>query len=507
MKFTTFIISLTLALLPGSSSSQSLRRNNKVVVERQLNEDTFIFNQLSDGYAQGTGDKVGTSCSTSDRYASFTDGGNDPDYINIVTSKWHSGGYRMDCKDKGAHTGWQCAATCSPFPNPNFMDWQYLTFEARVLNIDALDQAGGCKPTIGITKRWPSYHSNVIAMEGDCVDSGSLHNSEWRKVVIPMSDFSTTEWPTVNGVKDMYFRSCGTAYSVNPHYQVRGILLTDTPPSISAGAITPNPTDQPTDNPTTAEPSPSPSDSPTPAPTEAYWSIWENVADSTTPEDTSLTCFENKARLGITSTSDEFGDYFTTRGDAWVSGGIKFGCQAKDSNWNCIASCFDVLDWTDKLYLTFLAKVEGISPGCRPSVTVTGGGWPRHSSPKIYLEDSYVDAGTLVSTEFRRVVIPLDNFKTEEWPGLNAMYGMYFQTCGFDEDGGSYPLLTYHIGSVAITNEMIDVVSMPPSGSPTPFVPDDILLATHRFVHTNWYPLFSPDREPDGKLCSSLSRS
>ena len=325
--------------------------------------------------------------------------------------------------------------------------------------------------------------------------------------MIPISDFATAEWPSVNGVKDMYFRSCGTAYSVNPHYQVRGILLTDTPPSISAGAVTPNPTDQPTDNPTTAEPSPSPSDAPSPAPTEAYWSIWENVGDSTTPEDTSLTCLENEARLGITSTSDEFGDYFSTRGDAWVSGGIKFGCQAKDSNWNCIASCFDVQDWSDKLYLTFLAKVEGTSPGCTPSVAVTGGGWPRHSSPKIYLEGSYVDAGTLVSTEFRRVFIPLDDFKTEEWPGLNAMYGMYFQTCGFDEDGGSYPLLTYHIGSVAITNEAIDVISMPPTGSPTPFVPDDILLATHRFVHTNWYPLFSPDREPDGKLCSRLSQN
>jgi len=94
MKITTLIISLTLALLPGSSSSQSLRRNNNKVAERQLNdnEDTYIFNQLSDGYAQGSGDKVGVSCSASDTYASFTDGGNDPDYINIVTSKWHSGG-------------------------------------------------------------------------------------------------------------------------------------------------------------------------------------------------------------------------------------------------------------------------------------------------------------------------------------------------------------------------------------------------------------------------------
>ena len=83
----------------------------------------------------------------------------DGDYIDIKTDKWSSGGYRMDCMDKGSHTAWQCWASCSPFPNPNFMDWGYLTFEVRVSGV--FDDV--CKPSISITKRWPHASSNVVA--------------------------------------------------------------------------------------------------------------------------------------------------------------------------------------------------------------------------------------------------------------------------------------------------------------------------------------------------------
>lgn len=84
----------------------------------------------------------------------------DGDYIDIKTDKWSSGGYRMDCMDKGSHTGWQCWASCSPFPNPNFMDWGYLTFEVRVSGV--FDDV--CKPSISITKRWPMYGSKVVTL-------------------------------------------------------------------------------------------------------------------------------------------------------------------------------------------------------------------------------------------------------------------------------------------------------------------------------------------------------
>jgi hypothetical protein len=186
-----------------------------------------------------------------------------------------------------------------------------------------------------------------------------------------------------------------------------------------------------------------------------------------------------------------------------VSGGIKFGCQRKDANWVCDRSCFpfdgSAPDWSKTLYLTFLAKVEGASPGCTPSITLTGGGWPRLSSNKIFLQDSYVDAGSLLPSDFRRVAIPLHDMRTNEW-SLKNIYALYFQTCGFKEDGSAYPLLTYHVSDLAVTNNVIDVISMPPTNSPTPYVTDDVLLATHRFIHRNWYPLFGPNREPSGNF-------
>jgi len=224
MKFECIILATTLA---GGSA----RRLGKT---RRLREDTFIFDTVADGAAQATtannSNKVGTSCSTDDRWVKFIN--DDQDYIDIATTKWHSGGYRMDCVDKGSHTGWQCWATCSPvrcyfvsfslfsswrycacshilvpfvfhkFPNPNFMEWNYFTFEAKVRGtFDSI-----CKPTIVLLKRWPSYSSNVLALEGKYVDGGSLSDTKWSRVVIPMADFATAEWPKVDGVKDIYFR-------------------------------------------------------------------------------------------------------------------------------------------------------------------------------------------------------------------------------------------------------------------------------------------------------------
>jgi hypothetical protein len=166
--------------------------------------------------------------------------------------------------DKGSHTGYQCWASCSPFPNPNFMDWGYLTFEVRVSGV--FDDV--CKPSISITKRWPSYGSNVIVLEGDYVDGGSTSDTEWKRVVIPMADFvkDPEEWPNLDGVKDMYFRTCGTDYSVSPRYHVRNLALTDNPPSVkewTSESPTPAPTASPTQAPTTAAPTKAPSASPT----------------------------------------------------------------------------------------------------------------------------------------------------------------------------------------------------------------------------------------------------
>lgn len=230
---------------------------------------------------------------------------------------------------------------------------------------------------------------------------------------------------------------------------------------------------------------------------DAYWPVWEDVDDSNTIEDPSYTCFAQQERLGITTTNNEFDDYFTITSDAWVSGGLMFGCQTKNSNYACTHSCYPFdgtsPNWSEKTTLTFLAKIEGVSPGCTPSIGVTGGGWPRKNSNKIYLEGSYVDAGSLSSSEFRRVAIPINDMKTAEWD-MSNLFGLYFHTCGFDEGGSSYPYLTYHVASLAVTNDEVELVSMPPTNSPTEYVTESPSLATHEHFHHVWLPLQIPGK-------------
>ena len=330
-----------------------------------------------------------------------------------------------------------------------------------------------------------------------------------RSIDRPTADFATDEWPNVDGVKDIFFRSCGTGFRTNPHYHVRDLLLTNDPPAIGGPPDTDAPTGSPSDPPTTAAPTPAPSGSPTAAPTEAYWPIFGVAEDEfpiellpslpppSSPSDS--TCFVQKERLGITTATDPVSgnDYFTIRTDPWVGGGIRFGCVEKNASWNCVRSCVtgdgSTPDWSGKTYLTFLARVD--ADGCQPRVSLDGGGWPYKSSNAIALEGSYVDAGFLLPDEWRRVLIPLDDFKTDAW-SLTDVNGLYFLTCGTDHDGAQ-PV--YDIAQLAVTNhEDYELLSFPPSSSPTPYVTDDFLLATHRWVHTNWYPILGPDREPDG---------
>ena len=152
-------------------------------------------------------------------------------------------------------------------------------------------------------------------------------------------------------------------------------------------------------------------------------------------------------------------------------------------------------NWSDTAYLTFLAKVEGIAASCRPSLSLSGGGWPRKGSNVIILEDSYVDRGHLTTNEWRRVLIPMLDLKTTEWK-LHDVYAIYFRTCGLDH---KLPQPTYHISSLSVTNNAIELISNSPSSSPSVYVTADVLLATHRFIHTNWYPILRPETEPAGK--------
>merc|ERR1712238_86873 len=151
-------------------------------------------------------------------------------------------------------------------------------------------------------------------------------------------------------------------------------------------------------------------------------------------------------------------------GDYWISGSFRFGCKHKDSNHKC-----------DQSYLTFLAKLEGDFTGnCKPNMSLSGGGWPRKGSNVITMEDSYVDAGHLSTNEWRRVLIPLDDLETTEWD-LKEVYAITFHRCGNNLRRTEHKSASasYHISSLAVTNNAIELVSLAPSSAPSVYVTDD----------------------------------
>jgi len=227
------------------------------------------------------------------------------------------------------------------------------------------------------------------------------------------------------------------------------------------------------------------------------------VEDSNTIEDEEVTCFTFYDRLKPTTTEGN-PDYFTLHSDKWYDGGFKFGCLGKDSNWQCNSSCYPFdgtfPDWSNKGYLTFLAKAEGTTVDCKPSFKLVGGAWPWKSSNQIILEGSYVDKGDLTANEWHRALIPIPDLKTLEWD-LNEVNGIHFSRCV------DHPQPTYHIASLAVTNKAIELLSSAPSSSPSVYVTADLLLATHRFIHTNWYPILRPETEPEGNVWVSAENN
>ncbi len=109
--------------------------------------------------------------------------------------------------------------------------------------------------------------------EGDYIDGGSTSSSdtEWRRVFNPITEFATAteEWPNLDGVKDMYFLICDTAYSVSPRprFHVRDLYLTDDPPSVESYSA------EPSESPTLAPPSLSQNNTKT----NCLWSGWPDA--------------------------------------------------------------------------------------------------------------------------------------------------------------------------------------------------------------------------------------
>ena len=224
---------------------------------------------------------------------------------------------------------------------------------------------------------------------------------------------------------------------------------------------------------------------PTPGPVTSSWTVWHDISHSHAIEDANNSCFIQEDRTNINAVEGTDYDYFTVSPDNWVDGGLQFGCVRKNDSWQCDRSCFPFdgtsPNWSEKGYLTFKAKVEGdFTTTCKPTISLTGGGWPRHNSNAINLGGNYVDNGFLVSDEWRRVSIPLEDLKTTDW-NLNNVFGLYFNRC--TNHSGRQP--TYYIADIAVRNYAIDLISVPSSQSPTEYVTDDTLLATHRFVRVS----------------------
>eukprot|EP00550_Attheya_septentrionalis_P000654 CAMPEP_0198285446 /NCGR_PEP_ID=MMETSP1449-20131203/4720_1 /TAXON_ID=420275 /ORGANISM="Attheya septentrionalis, Strain CCMP2084" /LENGTH=1026 /DNA_ID=CAMNT_0043982855 /DNA_START=46 /DNA_END=3126 /DNA_ORIENTATION=+ len=429
-----------------------------------------LWATTSDGWTE---EDPTRSCFVDTRVTAFGDGqpGGAEDYFKVATTKWHSSGLQFGCLQKDA--SWNCIASCfDNGANPTFSTYGYLTFLAKV---EGDFSPVGCQPTVGLGKRWPMYASNNIQLNGAYVQHGELSDTEFRQVVIPIQDFATLEWPDLSDVKTLTFKSCGTAYSFAATYKITDVQLTDDPPPLLE----------------TGAPSPVPSVHVGPWITN----IWNSADDSHTVEDVATSCLTHgEAYITTTSAHDDIffdglHDYFTASPDKYRSVGVMLGCQGKDANWVCNKSCMPWdgtnPDFTEG-YLTFLAKVEGtFTDTCKPAVGFTGGGWPRLSSNNVVMEHEYVDFGKLVSDEWRRVVIPLADFKTPDWD-MSSIYAMYFQTCGM-EHVGSQP--SYHVTQVQIWDVQPELIAPPPTIAPTVQVTESPQLATHRMVHHHWYPL------------------
>ncbi len=388
--------------------------------------------------------------------------------------------------------------------------YQYLTFQAKVENDVPGDD---CHPTVSLGKRWPQYTSQPLTLSGSYVDGGSLSAIEYRTVVIPTADFVATEgdnWPVMNDVKALWFRSCGTAFSAQPVYEIMNIQLTDDPPVVGGSAPTDPPTRGPTGTPTSAPvsaaPTPGPiTSSPTSFPTMSYSLIFGSVDDAISKgEAEAVSCLAAQA-----STVSGTPDYLEITPTKWHSGGLQLGCMEKNDSWQCIKSCYDQGNFGSQpsfssySHLIFKARVSGHDgAGCQPRIGLSKR-WPQYSSRDIILSGSYVDAGRLVADEWRNAIIPIADFVADEaeWPTMNDVKNIWFKSCGTDYS--TQPV--YQISDLMLTNDPPTLVptatptKAPITSAPTKAPTVSPSLATHRTSPSinGWFPIVSAERDAE----------
>jgi hypothetical protein len=187
-----------------------------------------------------------------------------------------------------------------------------------------------------------------------------------------------------------------------------------------------------------------------PTPTTSALSIFYKLSDAVTVgENPTLNCTTGPYTTGLKGINGDF-DSIKAGTDKWNSGGLLFGCMAK-TNYICTKSCFpfntQYPNFSGYAAITFLAKATGNLNGVTCN-HLTSSDWPRKSSKIVLLKGQYVDYGALSSSNWRRVVVPIQALKTVNW-NITNVYGLYFDSCGINHTTAQP---TYWIASIQLTN-------------------------------------------------------
>ena len=358
------------------------------------------------------------------------------EFLRIKPNKWNSGIIYFGCLGKMDGV---CSKTCAvDGVRPNLGEYSFLTFQARATGALAVE-GNECMPQVTMQGgSYPRKTSNAIHITGDLVENGALDSIEWRTVVIPTSDFTTSEWPTLDQVQYLTFLKCGSGFS-GYGYELKDVrMVNEAPGSGGAGGggggddtplATPEPSASPSASPTKTS---TPSGSPTETPPLPDMNIYSSQSDGYAIESSEKSCLFDYAEQLLASDGESYINVYT---NTWHSGGISFGCLANDANSNCIHTCYDNgvrPDFSRHEALTFRAKIPNIDSldgSCQPRLRFNGNGSPAKESSTIILEGEYVDEGKLDSDEWRTVVVPTVDLQNSSWDLASGVKSLRFLSC------------------------------------------------------------------------------
>uniref|UniRef100_A0A7S4MFY8 G8 domain-containing protein n=1 Tax=Odontella aurita TaxID=265563 RepID=A0A7S4MFY8_9STRA len=495
-------------------------------------EDSIVYRTYSDGFKH---DDPTRSCLSGKAYNELTGAGDDDtaatatgggdNYIRAIPNRWHSGRFDLGCKfgHRPDWTPWLESSSSSSSPSGG--GGGYLSFRARVAGFPG----GECAPRIWLYGgSYPRHYSRAVEISPHAVGGEGLDSKEWRDVWVPLSEFVTPEWTTLNSVIRMDALKCGDGSS-GYRYEIRDVVVTDGSPPPSGGGgggggggdgsatttttatttsttttastttttTTPPPPPPPTESPT-AKPTDGPTPEPSPGPLPDLI-VYGGTSDGHASESSDKSClFDTVSSQGVDP--DDGTEFLRASTNKWRSGGLQFGCLESDPSSNdCVHSCLldgARPDFSPYSTLTFFVRIPNIlhldssasEESCVPRIKIYGGGSPAKESSAINLRGSYVDAGSASSSEWRRVVVPTADLRSGGGWDLNGAKSLRFLSCS---SSVANPL--YEVTDVRFTDVPVEAaVSSPaPTATPPPTLPPD--EATHVWYNRDWFPVVNYD--------------